>query len=144
MSFKWDDQSKAKLRELWDAGLSASKIGQEIGVSKNSIIGASHRMKLKPRASPIAYAARSIPRPVMVSKEQEKPVQAVKIAAPVVEPRPKKVLHTPGNALLRTCRFPNGDPSKSSFRFCGKPTVLGKPYCAACCDIAYIKPSRAA
>lgn len=144
MSFKWDEESKAKLRKLWDAGLSASKIGEKMGLTKNAIIGTAHRMKLKPRASPIAYAARSGPRIVVAHKKPEKPAQAVKIAAPVMEPRPKKILHTPGNTLLRTCCFPSGDPGKPGFKFCGKPTVLGKPYCAACCNVAYISPSRAA
>ena len=144
MTFKWDEESKTRLRELWDTGLSTSKIGEQMGLTKNAIIGAAHRLKLRPRASPIAYAARSIPRPVMVHKDQEKPVQAVKIAAPVIQPKPKKVLHTPGNTLRRTCCFPSGDPGKVGFRFCGKTTVLGKPYCATCCEIAYIKPSRAA
>lgn len=144
MTFKWDEESKARLRKLWDTGLSASKIGEQMGLTKNSIIGAAHRLKLNPRASPIAHSVRSSTPASKPRKEQQKPAQAVEIPAPVAQPKPKKVLHTPGNTLRRTCCFPSGDPGKVGFRFCGKPTVIGKPYCAACCEIAYIRPLRAA
>lgn len=41
------------LRELWKTGMSASRIGNEMKISKNAIIGKAHRMKLPPRKSPI-------------------------------------------------------------------------------------------
>lgn len=139
MPFNWDEESKNKLREFWASGLSASLIGKEMGVSKNSIIGAANRMKLPPRAGPAAFAALS-----SSSKSQEKPVEAVQTPAPVVAVTLNRILYTPGNATMKTCRFPSGDPKKFNFRFCGKPAVTGKSYCLACCKIAYIKPSRAA
>lgn len=151
MPFNWDDKSKNKLRKFWASGLSASKIGEQMGVSKNSIIGAAHRLMLPPRAKPAAFAVRSGVRkkkeqPVEIAapKAQEKPVEVVEITAPVVEVKPKKALYSPGSVSIRTCRFPSGDPRKSDFMFCGKPTAIGKPYCAACCNIAYARPMRAA
>lgn len=35
------------------------------------------------------------------------------------------------------CRWPEGDPKDPSFRYCGKPSVAGKPYCADHCAVAY-------
>lgn len=145
MSFNWDEKSKNKLREFWASGLSTSLIGKEMGLTKNSIIGAAHRMKLTPRPSPIASTVRSYARVLSVHKKQERPVEAVKAPAPAVaKVEPKKAPHRPVSVAMRACCFPSGDPSKSNFRFCGKPAVTGKPYCAACCSIAYVKPSRAA
>ena len=151
MPFNWDEESKNKLREFWASGLSASLIGKEMGVSKNSIIGAANRMKLPPRAGPAAFAAlssssKSQEQPVKISavEPQEKPVEAVQTPAPAVAVTLNRILYTPGNATMKTCRFPSGDPKKFDFRFCGKPAVTGKSYCLACCKIAYIKPSRAA
>lgn len=132
MSFRWDEESKNKLREFWAGGLSTHLIGKEMGLTKNAIIGAAHRMKLPPRPSPI------------VRKTKEKPVEAFEISAPVVAAKPKKILHMPGSVVVKVCRFPSGDPRKSNFRFCGNPTREGKPYCAACCEVAYIRPMRAA
>jgi GcrA cell cycle regulator len=79
MPFNWDEESKNKLREFWSGGLSASLIGKEMGLTKNSIIGAANRMKLPPRVKPPAFTARSC-----VSKKQEQPVEAVENPAPVV------------------------------------------------------------
>ena len=38
---------------------------------------------------------------------------------------------------LNTCRWPIGEPTDSDFHFCGENTVMGKPYCAKHCAIAY-------
>ena len=40
------------------------------------------------------------------------------------------------------CSWPNGDPGKPNFRFCGKPAEPGKPYCAHHCEIAYVPGTK--
>ena len=40
------------------------------------------------------------------------------------------------------CSWPNGEPGKPDFRFCGKPTAAGKPYCVPHCEIAYVPNTR--
>ena len=42
-----------RLRELWDLGWSTNKIGRELSVSKNAIVGKIHRLGLSGRPSPI-------------------------------------------------------------------------------------------
>lgn len=49
----WDDAQLGRLRELWNEGVSTSKIGQALGRTKNSIVGKAHRLGLEPRNSPI-------------------------------------------------------------------------------------------
>jgi len=49
----WDDVTTARLRVLWDEGLSASACGAQLQKSKNSIIGKAHRLHLPPRPCPI-------------------------------------------------------------------------------------------
>lgn len=44
--FPWAKQHVARLTELWNAGISASMIGQELGVSRNAVIGKVRRLKL--------------------------------------------------------------------------------------------------
>ncbi len=47
------------------------------------------------------------------------------------------------DALRRgQCAWPIGDPRKPGFRFCGKPSEAGKPYCMAHCQAAYIPDRR--
>ena len=47
----WTNDDRRRLEELWATGLSAEKIGRQIGRSKNSVIGQAHRMRLPARAA---------------------------------------------------------------------------------------------
>jgi GcrA cell cycle regulator len=50
----WTDQRIDQLRALWDKGLTASQIADELGgVSRNAVIGKAHRLGLKSRPSPV-------------------------------------------------------------------------------------------
>ena len=42
----------------------------------------------------------------------------------------------------RPCQWPFGDPSADGFHFCGAPVLVGKPYCPAHCDLAYVRADR--
>lgn len=42
-----NDESKQHIKELWEKGVTAEKIGRLYGVSKNTIIGMVHRAKWK-------------------------------------------------------------------------------------------------
>ena len=52
--FVWNEDKLNKLKKLWDEGLPITKIGNEIGVSRNAIAGKAHRMGLPKRNSPIS------------------------------------------------------------------------------------------
>ena len=43
----WTEDRLAKLRELWDKKLSITKIGEELGVSRNAVAGKAHRLGLE-------------------------------------------------------------------------------------------------
>src|SRR5579884_3998321 len=45
----WTPERVEKLKELWPQGLSCSRIGLKIGVSRSAVIGKAHRLKLAPR-----------------------------------------------------------------------------------------------
>ena len=40
------------------------------------------------------------------------------------------------------CSWPMGEPGTEEFRFCGKQSVHGKPYCTDHCAIAYVASSK--
>ena len=42
----WDDLKLKKLEDLWKQGHPISKIGEMLGVSRNSVAGKAHRMGL--------------------------------------------------------------------------------------------------
>ncbi len=84
----WTDQRIEQLRSMWEKGLTASQIADELGgVSRNAVIGKAHRLGLKSRPSPVK-ATEKVAKPV-------KAPPAPKAAAPAA-PRPvAPVRHEP-------------------------------------------------
>src|SRR3546814_9036583 len=72
----WTNDRVAELMRLWEAGRSASEIGRLLGVSKNSVVGKAHRMKLRARPSPIKRGSAPQVRRVAVATIQKPVVQA--------------------------------------------------------------------
>lgn len=144
----WTEERVAELMRLWEAGRSASEIGRLLGVSKNSVVGKAHRMKLKARPSPIKRGGASqMRRPaVTAAKPTAQPQPAPKrvvqrpVAATPVQRPAKAVARASGKGP--NCLWPIGDPGDQDFHFCGEPAVPGKPYCDEHCARAYIVRNR--
>ncbi|GAB4376932.1 MAG: GcrA family cell cycle regulator [Kiloniellaceae bacterium] len=134
---------------LWEAGRSASEIGRLLGVSKNSVVGKAHRMKLKARPSPIKRgAAPQVRRPAVAPIAKPAAAQAAPAAPKQVEVRAAQPAPRPARPAARAsgkgpnCLWPIGDPGDQDFHFCGAPAVPGKPYCDEHCARAYIVRTR--
>ena len=131
----WTEERVNELKRLWETGKSASEIGKILGVSKNSIIGKAHRLKLKGRPSPISQGS-ALPK-VRIQKPKEPP----KPRAPIV-PEPPRIRIPRRAGKGPKCLWPIGDPGDPDFHFCEAPAVPGKPYCAEHCARAYITKTR--
>ena len=60
----WTDERIEQLRNMWEKGLTASQIADELGgVSRNAVIGKAHRLGLKSRPSPVK-ATETVAKPV--------------------------------------------------------------------------------
>lgn len=71
----WTDERIDQLKTLWDKGLTASQIADELGgVSRNAVIGKAHRLGLKSRPSPVKAG------------DSEKKPAAKKVARPMPAP----------------------------------------------------------
>ncbi|WP_428681798.1 GcrA family cell cycle regulator [Sphingopyxis sp.] len=85
----WTDERIEQLRNMWEKGLTASQIADELGgVSRNAVIGKAHRLGLKSRPSPVKAtekAAKPVKAPV--APKTSSPAPAQRAAAPVA-PRP--------------------------------------------------------
>lgn len=93
----WTDERIDQLKTLWDKGLTASQIAEELGgVSRNAVIGKAHRLGLKSRPSPVksndgekkAAAPKKLVRataPAAPAPLQSRPV------APSMAPRPAPI-----------------------------------------------------
>lgn len=50
----WTDERIEQLRKMWEGGMTASQIADELGgVSRNAVIGKAHRLGLQSRPSPV-------------------------------------------------------------------------------------------
>jgi GcrA cell cycle regulator len=130
--FKWTGGSVNWLRELWGSGLSCRQIGNEMGVTRNSIIGKVHRLGLsKRKRSPQVQARVAGRRPDGFRRKPLPKATEAPVPQPYVEPPP---LTPPATAcsLLdlqpSQCRWPYGDAGH--FLFCGATNDARGSYCA--------------
>ncbi len=82
----WTDQRIDQLKTLWEKGLTASQIADELGgVSRNAVIGKAHRLGLKSRPSPVKA---NEPDKKAVAAKKPAVAPAKPMAAAPVRPRP--------------------------------------------------------
>ena len=122
-NFVWDEDKLNKLKKLWDEGLPITKIGNEIGVSRNAIAGKAHRMGLPKRNSPISKSGDPRKNQV-VNVENSKQL-------------PLKILLREVEWSRNRCCWPIGDPKLPGFSFCGTSIIPGRPYCEEHSNLAY-------
>jgi GcrA cell cycle regulator len=119
----WTDERIDKLKAMWEKGMTASQIAEELGgVSRNAVIGKAHRLDLQSRPSPVksndddksgakkaaaAKAAKPAPRPIEAAPPRPEPIIArtppppPTAAAPTPVPVPTSP-HAPTGAQLRS------------------------------------------
>jgi len=93
----WTDERIDQLKAMWEKGLTASQIAEELGgVSRNAVIGKAHRLGLQSRPSPVKAneapkKAAPVRKPTAPAPEAEAPRAAAPVAAPPPPARPAPV-----------------------------------------------------
>ncbi len=146
----WTDERVAILTKLWADNLSASQVAKILGgVTRNAVIGKVHRLGLSGRVR-AAKPAKRAPRQTTAKARTTTPSaprlprRVTLPSAPV--PMEAKKLPSGEFATIMTitdhmCKWPLGDPATPNFRFCGRGTDKGVPYCTAHSQVAY-QPAR--
>ncbi len=88
----WTDERIETLRKMWDSGMTATQIAEELGgVSRNAVIGKAHRLGLASRPSPVkpnTTEAKAAAAPASEAAPAPRPAPAPKpVPAPAPEPR---------------------------------------------------------
>ena len=107
---EWTDRDDAILRRMWLQGMPAAVIGENLGRTRNAIIGRAGRIGLPPHSKKV------------------KPIPDKVLKVP-----PSKAVR------VQSCQWPHGHPDKPDFHLCGAVPVPGKPYCLEHCQRAYRK-----
>lgn len=83
----WTDERIETLKKMWDSGLTATQIAEELGgVSRNAVIGKAHRLGLPSRPSPVKPNEAKAEK---AEKPEPRPAPAPVAAAPAPTPAPR-------------------------------------------------------
>ena len=90
----WTDERIDQLKAMWEKGLTASQIADELGgVSRNAVIGKAHRLGLQSRPSPVK--ANEVPKKAAPVRKPAPEAEAPRPAAPVQHSAPAPVRAAP-------------------------------------------------
>lgn len=140
----WTTERVAMLRTYFNAGLSCAQIANEIGVTRNAVIGKMNRLGLsrgRRAASPRAARPAGASRPHVLT--QRLALKALFAAEPVVTYVVSTEPCSLFNLTARKCRWPIGAVGTPDFNFCGNSTADGVSYCAGHARMAYRFSPRA-
>ncbi len=130
----WPAHKIAVLRELWDMGYPARKIGAHLGISASSVIGKAHRLHLAPRPSPIKPRLPGTPREGRtVTNGSARGTHSLPVGAGALPELPSLEVSTsaeeaPPLNFARSCQWIEADP-RIDATMCGMPTLVGSSYC---------------
>lgn len=149
----WTPERVQQLRSFVTAGFTCSRIADEIGVTRNAVIGKIHRLGLSPGRKPAGVAQRMRPAAAPARTPRSLLARLLRAAvaeAPALVPDATAVEVAAVESGKRcslleltagSCRWPIGDPGKDDFGFCGNDSMTGISYCAGHARIAYRLPS---
>ncbi len=126
----WSEDQIEQVRSLAAQGQSAAMIANEVGATRNAVVGIGHRKSITFKGRSGGY------RP---------PKSKPQIELPTIDaqPEPEYVgVITIMELTAATCRFPIGDPRQPDFRYCGKWKSAATSYCNACFRIVYETPEQ--
>lgn len=146
----WNDERVARLRQAASDGLNAREIGLEFGVSRLTILARACKYKISIGGG---QTRRYKPKPPVKHSPRFNPVIRRSVPAVMPAPSPKMERRTAkaraslpslGLTLLdlteSTCKFSTSGEAVQDYRFCGRPSAEGQPYCEFHCGVAYQMP----
>jgi GcrA cell cycle regulator len=139
----WTTDRIEALKLHFAAGLSCREIANEIGVSRNAVIGKISRLNLTRDTGVMRTGKKeqaAVKRPRGAQKLRQILLKSFPAEAEaVIEDEPIHNGHTCSLFELSkdTCRWPISTPGQADFCFCGNPPLDGMPYCAGHSRMAY-------
>ncbi len=127
----WNQQKVDDLKKLWNEGVATSRIGEQLGFTKNAVIGKAFRLGLERRQNSRKKTTQShqVSSATMYR-------ESISSTQPSVKKEPtrrrekfsfKKSIVGTGN--FKSCQWPIGDPLEEGFHYCGAQNIPTKPYC---------------
>ena len=129
----WNQQKVDDLKKLWNEGVATSRIGEQLGFTKNAVIGKAFRLGLERRQNSRKKTAQSQSvSSVTMYRETSAPVHSQITPKREVTRRREKFSFKKsivGTGSFKSCQWPIGDPLEEGFHYCGGQNIPTKPYC---------------
>ena len=129
----WNQQKVDDLKKLWNEGVATSRIGEQLGFTKNAVIGKAFRLGLERRQNSRKKTAQSqsVSSVTMYRESSASGHSQIAPKREVTRRREKfsfkKSIVGTGN--FKSCQWPIGDPLEEGFHYCGAQNIPTKPYC---------------
>ena len=129
----WNQQKVDDLKKLWNEGVATSRIGEQLGFTKNAVIGKAFRLGLERRQNSRKKTAQSqsVSSVTMYRESSASGHTQIAPKREVTRRREKfsfkKSIVGTGN--FKSCQWPIGDPLEEGFHYCGGQNIPTKPYC---------------
>ena len=128
----WNQQKVEDLKKLWNEGVATSRIGEQLGFTKNAVIGKAFRLGLERRQN----SRKKISQPASFSsstlyRETSSTSNNISIKREPTRRREKFSFKKSivGTGSFKSCQWPIGDPLEEGFHYCGCQNIPTKPYC---------------
>ena len=129
----WNQQKVDDLKKLWNEGVATSRIGEQLGFTKNAVIGKAFRLGLERRQNSRKKTAQSqTVSSVTMYRETNVPGNSQITPKREVTRRREKFSFKKsivGTGSFKSCQWPIGDPLEEGFHYCGGQNIPTKPYC---------------
>ena len=143
----WTMEAAEQAASLWKSGLAASLVAEELGRTRNSVIGKLHRMGLTDSSRPQEIRIRKKP---VYRPRPQRPKAAFTPAPeddslkdnpdrlhPFDAAIPQKQRRQTWELTEKTCKWPIGIPGHPDFAHCGGESLEGYIYCESHCSRAF-------
>ena len=129
----WNQQKVEDLKKLWNEGVATSRIGEQLGFTKNAVIGKAFRLGLERRQNSRKKAAhsQSVSSVTMYRETSATDHSQTTPKREVTRRREKFSFKKSivGTGSFKSCQWPIGDPLQEGFHYCGGQNIPTKPYC---------------
>ena len=129
----WNQQKVDDLKKLWNEGVATSRIGEQLGFTKNAVIGKAFRLGLERRQNSRKKSSHSQSvSSVTMYRETSTPGHSQIAPKKEVTRRREKFSFKKsivGTGSFKSCQWPIGDPLEEGFHYCGGQNIPTKPYC---------------
>jgi GcrA cell cycle regulator len=136
----WTSERVALLKSRFEAGFSCREIADDIGISRNAVIGKISRLNL---SRPNGDNRRSSEQKRSSHVRRRNPHRMLRALRAMPQPQTDESPIYNGHRCSlfelteETCRWPVGYPGDADFCFCGNTPEKGLPYCTGHVRIAY-------